>query len=49
MFILGSVLGFVAGGCLIWFAREPVTVWYKGAEDQIGALNDKIQKLKEKL
>lgn len=43
------ILGFVAGGALIWFAREPVTVWYKGAEDYVGALNDKIQKLKAKL
>jgi hypothetical protein len=43
------IAGFVAGGALIWFAREPVTVWYKGAEDYAGALNDKIQKLKAKL
>ncbi len=41
--------GVVAGGALIWFAREPVTVWYKGAEDYVGALNDKIQKLKARL
>jgi hypothetical protein len=39
-------LGFLAGGALIWFYREPVTIWYKGAEDYIGALNDKINKLK---
>jgi hypothetical protein len=41
--------GVVAGGALIWFCREPVTVWYKGAEDYVGSLNDKIQKLKAKL
>ncbi|MBR1122097.1 hypothetical protein JQ628_11275 [Bradyrhizobium lablabi] len=39
-------LGFLAGGALIWFAREPVTIWYKGVEDYVGALNDKINKLK---
>lgn len=49
MEVFSLVVGFVAGGALIWFFREPVTVWYKGAEDQIGALNDKIQKLKAKL
>lgn len=42
-------IGFVAGGALIWFAREPVTLWYKGAEDYVGGLNDKIKALKEKL
>lgn len=47
MFVFGLALGFVAGGALIWFCREPVTVWYKGAENYIGALNDKIQKLKQ--
>ena len=41
--------GFAAGVALIWFAREPVTLWYKGAEDYVGSLNDKIQKLKAKL
>ncbi len=49
MFILGSVLGFIAGGALIWYCKDPVTLWYKGAEDQIGALNDKIKAIKEKL
>lgn len=49
MFLFGAVVGFVGGGALIWFCREPVAVWYKGAEDYVGALNDKIQKLKAKL
>ncbi|MDE5451343.1 hypothetical protein GWE18_00435 [Bradyrhizobium sp. CSA112] len=49
MFVFGSVLGFVAGGALIWFCREPVTVWYKGAENYVGALNDKINAIKAKL
>jgi hypothetical protein len=46
MFTIGCILGFVAGGTLIWFCREPVTVWYKGAENYVGALNDKIKALK---
>jgi hypothetical protein len=41
-------LGFVAGGALIWFYREPVTIFYKGAEDYIGILNDKIKAIQEK-
>jgi hypothetical protein len=49
MFAIGFAVGFAAGGALIWFCREPVTLWYKGAEDYVGALNDKIQKLKAKL
>lgn len=49
MEVFSLAVGFVAGGALIWFFREPVTVWYKGAEDQIGALNDKIAKLRAKL
>lgn len=49
MFAMVDILYFVAGGAVIWFFREPVTVWYKGAEDQIGKLNDKIQALKAKL
>lgn len=39
-------LGFVAGGALIWFCKDQVTSIYKSTEDQIGALNDKIKKLK---
>lgn len=46
MFVFGSIIGFVAGGALIWFAKDKATSFYKSAEDQIGALNDKIKKLK---
>lgn len=49
MFLLGAIVGFVGGGALIWFCKEPATLWYKGAEDYVGSLNDKIQKLKAKL
>ena len=49
MFAMIDLFWFVAGGAAVWFGREPITVWYKGVENQIGALNDKIQKLKAKL
>lgn len=45
--IISGVLGFIAGGALIWFCKEPVTLWYKGAEDYVGALNDKIKAIKK--
>jgi hypothetical protein len=44
MFTFG--LGFVAGGALIWFCKDKVTLWYKGAEDYVGMLEDKIKSLK---
>lgn len=49
MFVLGSILGFVAGGALIWFCKEPVTKWYKGAEDFIGDLEEQVRSLKARL
>ncbi|WP_165435468.1 hypothetical protein [Bradyrhizobium sp. Leo121] len=42
-------LGFAAGGALIWFCKDKVLLWYKGAEDRIGQLNDQIEKLKAKI
>lgn len=47
--IVSGALGFAAGGALIWFCKEPILLWYKGAEDYIGALNDKIRAVKAKL
>jgi hypothetical protein len=49
MFVFGLVLGIAGGGAAVWFGKEPITLWYKGAEDYIGALNDKIKAIKEKL
>lgn len=48
-FLFGLAIGIGGGGALIWFAREPVTLWYKGAEDYVGALNDKIKAIKARL
>jgi hypothetical protein len=45
--MISGILGFVAGGALIWFCKEPVTLWYKGAENYVGALNDKIKAIKK--
>ncbi len=39
--------GFLAGGALIWFAKDKVTLWYKGAEDYVGMLQDKIRAAKK--
>ena len=50
MFILtalGDIIVFIAGGALVWFCRDPVTRWYKGAEDYVGALEDKIRAIKK--
>jgi hypothetical protein len=48
MFVFGSIVGFVAGGALIWFCKDKLTSFYKSTEDQIGALNDKIKALQGK-
>lgn len=37
------IIGFIAGGAAIWFGREPIIKWYKGAEDYAGALKDKAE------
>ena len=47
--IVSGVLGFVAGGALIWVCKEPVTRWYKGAENYVGELEDQVRTLKARL
>lgn len=42
-------LSFVGGFAACWFGKEKLILWYKGAEDYIGALEDKIRALKAKL
>jgi hypothetical protein len=46
MFAMIDIFWFLAGGAAIWFGREPITKWYKGAEDYIGMLEDKIRAIK---
>ncbi len=46
--VVSGVLGFVSGGALIWFCKEPILLWYKGAEDRVGELNDMIKRIKGK-
>lgn len=46
MFALVDILYFVAGGALIWFCKDPVTRYYKGAEDYVGMLEDKVRAIK---
>lgn len=45
MFMFG--IGFLAGGALIWFAKDQVTIWYKGAEGFVMMLEDKIRAIKK--
>ncbi len=45
MFAVIDIAWFIAGGALIWFCREPVTRWYKGAEDYAGMLKDKAESI----
>lgn len=47
--IISGLLGFIAGGTAVWFGREPLLLWYKGAEDYVGGLNDKIKAIKAKI
>lgn len=47
--MISGTLGFVAGGALIWFCREPLTRWWKGAERFVGDLEDQVKALKERL
>ncbi len=49
MTLILCALSFVGGGALIWFCKEPILLWYKGAEDRIGDLNDRIKAIKAKL
>lgn len=48
MWIVSGVLGFIGGGALIWFCKEPLLLWYKGAEDRVGELNDMIRRINGK-
>ncbi len=43
MFAMIDIVWFAAGFAVCWFFREPVTRWYKGAEDYWGALKDKAE------
>jgi hypothetical protein len=43
MFAIVDIFWFAGGFALCWYARDPVTRWYKGAEDYAGALKDKAE------
>lgn len=47
--MISGVLGFVAGGALIWFFKEPILRWYKGAEKFTRDLEDQVRDLKARL
>jgi hypothetical protein len=43
MFAMIDVLWFVAGGAAVWFGREPITKWWKGAETFAQSLKAKAE------
>jgi len=43
MFALIDIVWFIAGGAAVWYGREPITRYYKGAEDYAGMLKDKAE------
>jgi hypothetical protein len=47
--VISGILGFLAGGGLIWFCKDPVTRWYKGAENFVGDLEDQVRALRQRL
>lgn len=47
--MISGVLGFVSGGALIWFCKEPILRWYKGAEDFAGQLEAQARALRQRL
>ena len=49
MFWLGLAIGIAGGGFVAWKYRDPLLLWYKGAEDRIGELNDQIKSIKSKI
>lgn len=49
VWIVSGILGFVTGGAIIWFFKDPILKWYKGAEDFAQSLKDKADKIKSAL
>ena len=47
--VRGESVGFVTGGALIWFCKEPIMRWYKGAEDFAGQLEAQARDLRQRL
>lgn len=47
--MISGVLGFVSGGALIWFCKDTILRWYKGAEDFAGQLDDQARALRQRL
>lgn len=47
--MISGTLGFLTGGAVVWFFREPVTSWYKGAEDFASQLEAQARSLRQRL
>ena len=47
--VISGVLGFIAGGVLIWFCKDSILRKYKGAERFVMDLEDQVRSLKARL
>lgn len=48
MFAMIDVMWFVAGGALVWFYKDKLLAWYKGAEHFAQDLKDKAAAIEAK-
>lgn len=46
---IGDIAVFAAGGAVVWFFKDPILKWYKGAEAFAQSLKDKADKIKSAL
>lgn len=49
LWLISGLFGFVSGGAVIWFFKDPILKWYKGAEAFAQSLKDKADKIKSAL
>ncbi len=43
------IIGVTVGGAAVWFGKDKLTLWYKGAAGFIAALEAKISAIKAKV
>jgi hypothetical protein len=43
---IGDIVVFAAGGAVVWFFKDPILKWYKGAEKFAQDLKAKADKIK---
>lgn len=47
--MISGTLGFIAGAAVVWFFKDPILRWYKGAEKFVGDLEDQARALRQRL